>query len=201
MRRLSIPAFGAYVLVAFLFAIPVHAAAAEAENFIRNMGSKAFASLGEEGISEQERIERFEGLLEEAFDLPRIARFTLGRYWRVATDEEKKEYIDLFEKFVVQAYANRFRDLSGKKLNVLQSRDVSATQALVLSEIVIPNQPSVKINWRVRSKDDTHKITDVMVEGISMSVTQRDEFVSVIRQTGGKVAGLINALRKKTSSN
>jgi len=201
MRRLSIPAFGAYVLVAFLFAIPAQAAAAEAENFIRNMGNKAFASLSEEGISEQERIERFKGLLEEAFDLPRIARFTLGRYWRVATDEEKKEFIGLFEKFVVQAYANRFQDLSGKKLNVLQSRDVSATQALVLSEIVIANQPSVKINWRVRSKDDMHKITDVMVEGISMSVTQRDEFVSVIRQTGGKVAGLINALRKKTSSN
>ena len=70
---------------------------------------------------------------------------------------------------------------------VLQSRDISANQSLVLSKIVIPNQPAVKINWRVRSKEEKHKITDVMVEGISMSVTQRDEFAAVIRQNGGKV--------------
>ncbi|MGB0630294.1 MAG: MlaC/ttg2D family ABC transporter substrate-binding protein [Alphaproteobacteria bacterium] len=201
MRRPSLMALGAAVLVALVYVAPASASAAGAKNFIRTMGIKAFASLSEEGISEEERTKRFRELLQEAFDLPRIARFTLGRYWRVASDEEKKEYVGLFEKFVIQAYATRFRDLSGKKLNVLQSRDITATQALVLSEITIPNQPAVKINWRVRTKDDMHKITDVMVEGISMSVTQRDEFVSVIRQTGGKVAGLIKALRKKTASN
>ena len=201
MRRSSVMALGAIALVVFVFTSPVHAAAKDAENFIRQMGNKALASLSEEGISDDQRTARFKALLEEAFDLPRIARFTLGRYWRVATDDEKTEYVALFEKFVIQAYATRFQDLSGKKLHVLQSRDISANQSLVLSEIVIPNQPAVKINWRVRSKEEKHKITDVMVEGISMSVTQRDEFVSVIRQTGGKVAGLIRALRKKTSSN
>lgn len=201
MRRSPVLALSAIALVVFVYASPVQAAAKDAENFIRSMGNKAFASLSEEGISNDERTQRFKALLEEAFDLPRIARFTLGRYWRVATDDEKKEYVSLFEKFVIQAYANRFQDLSGKTFNVLQSRDISASQTLVLSEIIIPNQPAVKINWRVRSKNEKHKITDVMVEGISMSVTQRDEFVSVIRQTGGKVAGLIRALRKKTSSN
>ena len=201
MLRSPVLAFGAIALVFCVFTSPVHAAAKDAENFIRQMGNKAFASLSEGGISDDQRTERFKALLEEAFDLPRIARFTLGRYWRVATDDEKSEYVALFEKFVILAYATRFQDLSGKKFMVLQSRDISANQSLVLSEIVIPNQPAVKINWRVRSKEEKHKITDVMVEGISMSVTQRDEFVSVIRQTGGKVAGLINALRKKTSSN
>ena len=201
MLRSPVLAFGAIALVFCVFTSPVHAAAKDAENFIRQMGNKAFASLSEGGISDDQRTERFKALLEEAFDLPRIARFTLGRYWRVATDDEKSEYVALFEKFIILAYATRFQDLSGKKFMVLQSRDISANQSLVLSEIVIPNQPAVKINWRVRSKEEKHKITDVMVEGISMSVTQRDEFVSVIRQTGGKVAGLINALRKKTSSN
>ena len=201
MLRSPVLAFGAIALVFCVFTSPVHAAAKDAENFIRQMGNKAFASLSEGGISDDQRTERFKALLEEAFDLPRIARFTLGRYWRVATDDEKSEYVALFEKFIILAYATRFQDLSGKKFMVLQSRDISANQSLVLSKIVIPNQPAVKINWRVRSKEEKHKITDVMVEGISMSVTQRDEFVSVIRQTGGKVAGLINALRKKTSSN
>ena len=191
-------------LGALVFLVLAYTAPAQATNpqdFVKNMGDKAFASLSEEGLSPDQRTERFRELLNEAFDLPRIARFTLGRYWRTATDEEKAEFVDLFEKFVIQAYSNRFQDMSGQKLNVINAREVSSSQALVLSEIEIPGKAPVKINWRVRSKDDVHKIVDVMVQGISMSVTQRDEFAAVIRQTGGKVGGLIKALRRKTGSN
>ena len=192
------------LLGALLFLVLAYTAPVQATNpqdFVKNMGDKAFSSLSEEGLSQEQRTERFRALLNEAFDLPRIARFTLGRYWRTATDEEKAEFVDLFEKFVIQAYSNRFQDMSGQKLNVINAREVSSSQALVLSEIEIPGKAPVKINWRVRSKDDVHKIVDVMVQGISMSVTQRDEFAAVIRQTGGKVGGLIKALRRKTGSN
>lgn len=199
MFRSSIAALGALGLLILVHATP--ALAINPSGFVKDMGDKAFASLSEAGLTEEERAKRFRGLLHEAFDLPRIARFTLGRYWRTATDAEKAEFVELFEKFVVQAYSARFQDLSGKKLNVIQEREVSASQALVLSEILIPGKPAVKINWRVQSKDETHKIVDVMVEGISMSVTQRDEFAAVIRQTGGRVDGLIKALRRKTASN
>lgn len=199
MFRLPITALSALVLLVLVHTAP--ASAANPAEFVKSMGDKAFASLSEEGLSDEERVKRFRSLLNEAFDLPRIAQFTLGRYWRTASDAEKAEFIELFEKFVIQAYSARFQDLSGKKLNVIQAREVSASQALVLSEIDIPGKPPVKINWRVRSKDETHKIVDVMVEGISMSVTQRDEFAAVIRQTGGRVDGLIKALRRKTASN
>ncbi len=190
---------GALVFIVLAYTAP--AQAANPQDFVQNMGDKALASLSEEGLSQDQRTERFRGLLNEAFDLPRIARFTLGRYWRTATDEEKTEFIALFEKFVIQAYSNRFQDMSGQKLNVINAREVSASQALVLSEIEIPGKAPVKINWRVRSNDDAHKIVDVLVQGISMSVTQRDEFAAVIRKTGGKVDGLIKALRRKTGSN
>lgn len=199
MTRSPVKYLGALVFLVLAYTAP--AQAANPQDFVKNMGDKAFASLSEEGLSQDQRAERFRGLLNEAFDLPRIARFTLGRYWRTASDEEKTEFVALFEKFVIQAYSTRFQDMSGQKLNVINAREVSASQALVLSEIEIPGKPPVKINWRVRSKDDVHKIVDVMVEGISMSVTQRDEFAAVIRQTGGKVGGLIKALRRKTGSN
>lgn len=199
MTSSPLRAFSALSLLILVYAAPVQAA--NPEDFVKNMGDKAFASLSEAGLTQDERKNRFRSLLNEAFDLPRIARFTLGRYWRTASDDEKTEFVELFEKFVIQAYSNRFQDMSGKKLNVLNAREISASQALVLSEIEIPGKPPVKINWRVRSKDDIHKIVDVMVEGISMSVTQRDEFAAVIRQTGGKVGGLIKALRRKTGSN
>jgi phospholipid transport system substrate-binding protein len=199
MTRSPFKHLGALVFLVLAYTAPTQAASPQ--DFVKNMGDKAFSSLSEEGLSQDQRTQRFRELLNEAFDLPRIARFTLGRYWRTATDEEKTEFIDLFEKFVIQAYSNRFRDMSGQKLNVINAREVSASQALVLSEIEIPGKAPVKINWRVRSKDDVHKIVDVMVQGISMSVTQRDEFAAVIRQTGGKVGGLIKALRRKTGSN
>ena len=198
MTRSPLKAFGAFLFLVLVCSAPAHAATPE--DFVKNMGDKAFASLSELGLTPEERTKRFRDLLNQAFDLPRIARFTLGRYWRTATEEEQQEFVQLFEKFVIQAYAGRFQDMSGKKLNVLNAREISAAQALVLSEIQIPGKPPVKINWRIRSKQDVHKIVDVMVEGISMSVTHRDEFAAVIRQTGGKVGGLIEALRRKTSS-
>ena len=199
MTRSPLKALGALAFLVLVYAAP--AQAATPADFVKSMGDKAFASLSEAGLTQDERAERFRGLLNEAFDLPRIARFTLGRYWRTASEEEKAEFVTLFEKFVIQAYSTRFQDMSGQKLNVVTAREISASQALVLSEIEIPGKPPVKINWRVRSKDDEHKIVDVMVEGISMSVTQRDEFAAVIRNTGGRVAGLIKALRRKTGSN
>lgn len=198
MTGSPIRALGALLFLVFAYAAP--AQAATPADFVKQMGDKAFASLSEPGLTPDQRTERFRGLLNEAFDLPRIARFTLGRYWRTSSEEEQKEFVTLFEKFVIQAYANRFHDMSGKKLIVLDAREVSAAQALVLSEIEIPGKPPIKINWRVRSEEDQHKIVDVMVEGISMSVTQRDEFAAVIRQTGGQVDGLIKALRRKTGS-
>ncbi len=199
MIRSPLTALSAFVVLVLVYAGP--AQAANPAEFVKSMGDKAFASLSEDGLTADQRTERFRSLLNEAFDLPRIARFTLGRYWRTASDEEKVEFVALFEKFVIQSYSNRFQDMSGQKLKVVGEREISASQALVLSEIEIPGKPSVKINWRVRSKDDAQKIVDVMVEGISMSVTQRDEFAAVIRQTGGKVGGLIKALRRKTGSN
>ena len=200
MRRHVATALGALSLILCINTTPLRAASGDAEIFIRAIGNKTLASLREKGITEQERVNRFKELLEEAFDLQQIARFTLGRYWRVATNEEKKEYVELFKKFVIQAYANRFQELSGKSFRIIQTRSLSSSQALVMTEIFAPQNPSIKVNWRVHSKNHVHKITDVMVEGISMSVTQRDEFVSVIRQRGGKGNGLIKALRKKTSS-
>lgn len=203
MRRPAASLIGAFFALVVICSTSVWAAspvqAATPDGFIRAVADKAFASLGENGITEDERSKRFRSLLNEAFDLPRIARFVLGRYWRTATDSEKTEFVSLFEKFVIQAYANRFRDLTGKKLLVQQAKQIDDSNTLVVSEIEIPGQPSVKINWRVDKGDGGFKIVDVMVEGISMSVTQRDEFAAVIRQSSGKVSGLIDALRRKTS--
>jgi phospholipid transport system substrate-binding protein len=150
-------------------------------------------------LSEQERESRFRNLFNENFDVPSIARFVLGLYWPRATEPQRKEYMHLFEDFIVKAYAKRFADYSGENFKTGNVTKVSNTDALVSSQIkASENAPPARVDWRVRAEDSHYKIVDVMVEGISMSVTHRDEFAAVIRNNGGTVAGLIDALKKKT---
>ena len=192
MLRRALPLLGALLI------FPLSAGASSPEEFVRETGARVFSSLGEEGLDATEHTRRFRSLLNEAFDLPAITRFVLGRYWRTASDEEKTEFSSLFEKYLVQAYANRFRDLGDKKLKVLRSQELTGGQTLVMSEIDVEDSQPVKVNWRIRGAGQEFKITDVLVEGVSMSVTQRDEFASVIRQGGGRIDGLLRILRKKT---
>lgn len=196
-RNTLIAAFAAVLLMAGDIS-PAPAAAGEAGAFIKDMGQEAITSLTGNGISQNEREARFRKILKRAFDMKTIARFTLGRYWRLASKQERKEYVGLFEDFIVQAYALRFRDYAGEAFKVGKVRKINDRDKLVLSQIVRLEGPPVNVHWRVRG-DGKYKIVDVVVEGVSMGITQRDEFASVIRSSGGKIAGLLTALRKKTA--
>ncbi len=178
-----------------------HAFAAGADDFIRAAGAKTFQSLAED-MTDDQRAARFREILTETFDLPTIARFTLGRYWRIASAKQRADYVRLFEEFIVQAYSHRFKDLSGRTFTVKQSHELTVRDQLVLSEIEIEKgKPPIRVNWRVRRSDDAYRVIDVVVEGVSMSVTQRAEFAAVIRRSGGKLEGLLDALRRKTGQN
>ncbi len=187
----------ALLTVCFLAAGSAPAQAGATEAFVRSTGERALTSLAAD-ITDEQRIQRFREILRDSFDLKTIARFSLGRYWRLASPDQRAEYRRLFEKFLVQAYANRFGDLRVKRFRVHKSRSISARDDLVQSEVQVKQgRPPVRVGWRVRTKDDGLRIVDVIVEGISMSVTQRDEFAAVIRSNGGKVEGLLAVLRKK----
>ncbi len=173
------------------------ATAAEPDEFIRDMGREAINSLTGRDMTTMERHTRFREILQRAFDMRTIARFTLGRYWRIASKKERDEYVALFEDFVIQAYAARFKDYHGHRFEVGKVHDINEKDRLVVSEIVQPKGPPVRVNWRVREKNGL-RIIDVVVEGISMGITQRDEFASGIRNNGGQIEGLLSPPRKKT---
>ena len=181
-------------------ALTAMAAPAQApDDFIRSLSHTAIDSLSSDNLSEVEREQRFRVLLTENFDVPSIARFVLGLYWPRATEEQRKQYLVLFEDFIVKSYAKRFADFSGENFKTVNVTKVTNTDAVVASQIKSNEAaPPARIDWRVRTEDKQYRIVDVMVEGISMSVTHRDEFAAVIRNNGGTVAGLIDALKKKT---
>ena len=167
-----------------------------AEKFIASLSQEGISFLQEKSISENEKREKFRVFLNQNFDLKTIARFALGRYWRSSTKEQKKEYLALFEDMVVDVYARRFGEYDGQNIEILQSRSQGKADILVSSSIIQNNGPKIGLDWRVRNKKDgSLKIIDLIVEGVSMSLTQRSDFASVIQRGGGNVEALLKHLR------
>lgn len=169
-------------------------------SFVSRIAQRALDDLAATDIGQDDRIARLRRLFAEGFDIPLIARFVLGRYWRVATEPERSEYLTLFSELVVQTYARRFNEFHSARLRVLSvSRPNEDNDVIVAVEGTIPGKPSVRMDVRVRQAAPAMKIIDVAIEGISMSVTQRDEFSSVIQRGGGRVEALLASLREKVS--
>lgn len=199
LRRSTLTA--AFVMLAGMLAPVIPAtAAADPAAMISNLGSRALEVLGK-GATPAQRTERFRELLREDFDVPGIARFVLGRYWNTATEEQRAEYVKLFEDYIAMAYATRLAEYTGETFKVTGSRP-EADGAIVSSQIIRPGGAApVKVDWRLTGRNGVYKISDVSVDGISMAVTQRSEFASVIQHNGGQVQGLIAMLRQRTAGN
>ena len=172
------------------------AAAADPSAFMSEMWKRAVEILGKKA-SQTERLVRFRELFQADFDGPGIARFVLGRYWRSASQEEQQEFLNLFEDYVVFVYGTRFSSLSGETLKIRGSR-AAESGVIVSTEMVSPGDAPVKIDWRLIADGGVFKINDVVIEGVSMMVTQRSEFASVIQRNGGQVGGLLSVMREKT---
>jgi phospholipid transport system substrate-binding protein len=147
------------------------------------------------------REAHFRELFHADFDAAGIARFVLGRYWRTASEEEQQEFVKLFEDYIVFVYAARLSNFGGEALKVRGSRS-DGDGVIVSTDVVRPGAaaPSMRIDWRLVSDNGAYKINDVIVEGVSMAVTQRSEFASVVQRNGGHVRGLIAMMREKTAS-
>ena len=169
-----------------------------ASAFMQSLGSKAIAELTNPDVPQPEREARFRTLLDQHFDVPAIAKFTLGRYWRTATDEQRAEFSKLFEDFIVQSYSTRFSEYHGESFQVAGSTTDQTGITVVHSKIDMPSSEDVRVDWHLRPRDASFAIVDIVVEGVSMAVTQRSEFASVIQSRGG-VAGLLDALRAKNA--
>jgi phospholipid transport system substrate-binding protein len=197
MRRSVLTA--ALVLIVGGLAPAILAAAADPAAVINNLGNRALEVLGKNATPAQ-RVARFHELFREDFDVPGIARFVLGRYWKTTTAEQQEEFVKLFEDYIAIVYSSQLAEYSGETLKVTGSR-ADPEGATVASEIIRPTgAPPVKVEWHLADQNGTYKIRDVSVDGISMAVTQRSEFASVIQRNGGQVQSLIAMLRQKTGN-
>ncbi len=171
----------------------------EAASFLSNLQERAVAELTDASIGEGEKEQRFRTLFNESFDVPAIGRFVIGRYWRGASEEDRAAFLKVFEDVIVQRFLPLLTDNSDKRFEIGRVTPDSKKPNIGIIDSAVPRAEGepYKVGWRVREKDGSYKILDIVAEGASMVITLRSEYNSVIKRSGGKLSALTADLRAK----
>lgn len=167
---------------------------------IESVGEHFLDVLGPAGQEDELQLEKLTDLLQNAINLDTTGKLILARNWRSASDEQRTAYLDLFRPYALDTLASKIRASSAeiplKTFQIVKGEPVGKNDVLVSTDLFWPGYPPYRLDWRLRSHDDgTLQAIDVMVEGVSMVVTQRAEFASVIERRG--FDGLLDRLRSQ----
>ena len=188
----------------FLFILLLPLSAISDENigkskvFVEKLGKEVVEKVSNTDISDIERYNNFKQLYLSSFDNYYISRFVLGRYWKTIDKGVQKKFVDSFNNYIVATYAPKFKGWEGtfKAVDSLLENNYYNVKMDILNE----DGPTLKMMWKMYlNKNKEFKILDVNIDGVSMLVTQRAEFLSVIKNHPNGVVGLIDAMNKKTS--
>ncbi len=174
-----------------------------AADYITELSRTAIDKLGAKDISAAERAEAGRKLLEKYFAGRDLARFVLGRYWRVASEQQRARFMTLLREVALTRFLPTFQRMSMDQVTI--ERSIADPQAKgvarVITRVDVPDRAPVKLAWRVRPTDDGgYEIVDIMAEGVSMAITLRSEYSSVIDQNGGRVEALLSRLEQRLQS-
>ena len=189
-------------LILVLFIIPIHSFSDEkieqSKYFVENLGKQVIEKVSNVNLSESERMVNFRNLYLDSFDNYYISRFVLGRYWKRLDSNMRKQFVESFNDYIVTTYAPKFKGWEGtfEATDSLLENNYYNVKMNVLNK----DGPTLKFMWKIYlDKNKKFKILDVNIDGVSMLVTQRAEFMSVIKNNPKGVVGLIEAMNKKTS--
>ncbi len=194
MRIIWRAMLGVVVAIGLVGARP--AAAETSQQFIAKLGQQTVSILGDKSTSAAKRHQQLEQLLQENFDLPLLSKLALGHSYRELDAKQRQAYQGLFEKYLLTTYGTKFEDYGGQTLKVTGGDKASNGDEIVRSEIIQPKGQPVKVDWRIRPENGKPQIIDVVVAGVSLVVTQRNEFTSLVQQKG--IDGFLDTLRQRT---
>jgi len=173
-----------------------------AADFLRKVGDETIILLKDDARAQHEKEAELRQILDKSIDMRTIGRFALGKTWRDLDDTQKSRYLILFRDYLLYSYSKRLLTYAGETFSVVQSKPVRR-DALVYTLIKQSTGQPLKTYWRIRHKSESYFVIDVIVEGISMAVTQRSEFRTVIRQRGiegffESLESIIGSMRNST---
>ncbi len=169
-----------------------------AKAFVDHVGGTALSVLQDKSKDEATKRTELNQLFAQSVDIPYVAKFVLGRYWRTATPEQQQAYMAAYEPFLIQNYVGRVARYSGQtyKLTEAKQTDGGAVVGMIL-HTPDGSSPDVIVNYRLNAVGKSFKVIDIVVEGVSLLNTQRSEFSSVVGNRG--MDYLIEALKKKAA--
>ncbi len=174
----------------------------EAGAFLLSLTTRSIEELTDSSVPVEERKTRFRKLFRDNFDVAAIGRFVLGRYGRGTSKPILEEFLSTFEDVMVERFAPQFAGYGETRFRVGTVRQVEKRNQYIVSSAITPpgKDTEVNIDWRLLHKDGHFTVLDIIGEGVSMALTLRAEYGSVLKSSGGKVDQLITLLRERVGA-
>ena len=171
---------------------------AEPKIFIAELLNDAVETLNNKNISKKDKNKKIEIIALENVDIKALGMYTLGGVRKTLDKDTLKKYENLFEKYFLKSLTSRLSDYSKQKFEILSADQKSETYTIVNSRIMeSSSQPEIKISWRVYTKDPTKPlIRDLIVEGLSLAKTQKEEFTSILNSNNNDINILFSKLQE-----
>jgi phospholipid transport system substrate-binding protein len=184
------------LILLFLFSLPSVSYTLEPDVFVQSTINRAADTLGG-NLSKEERIEELKKIAKDTVDIKGIGFYSLGSHRKGLSDEKKKEYSKVFENYFMTSFSSRLAEYSNPVIEVNSKEKINENYTLVSSTLVATEKrPAIKIEWRIYTKNpDKPLIRDLIIEGLSLARTQKEEFNSIIQSAGGDVEALLANLR------
>ncbi len=169
-----------------------------AVEMVENLTKQGIEQIVNSTGSVEEKNAVFKKLFTENLDLDFIGKYVLGRYWRTATPQQRKEFINLYKEFNVKTWSKRFDEFKGKSF-VFEGTTPSSNkdQIFVNTSVPMPEGEPISVKWRVYERKGELKVIDIIIENVSLAQTARNEYTSFIAKSSDGIGGLLNNLRNK----
>ena len=183
------------VLTLIFFNFNNNAFSIEADVFVQSTVNRAAKTLGG-GLTKEERIEKLKEIAKDTVDITGIGFYSLGKHRKNLSKEQLENYKIVFEAYFLKSFSSRLAEYSNPEIEVNSKNIINANYTIVSSTLVATDsRPEVKIEWRVYTKDPNNLlIRDLIIEGLSLARTQKEEFSSIINSNDGKIEALLKNL-------
>ncbi len=185
------------VLLVIFLSISYSAFSIEPDIFVQSTVNRASKLLGE-NISKEEKIEKLKLIAKETVDIKGIGFYTLGVKRKSLNDEEKKNYTKLFEEYFLKSFSSRLAEYTNPEIDVTNKEKLNDNYTIVNSVLKATNErPEINIDWRIYTKNpDNPQIRDLIIEGLSLARTQKEEFASVLSSNDNDIQALFRVLKE-----
>ena len=185
------------ILILLLLNLNNHVYSIEPDVFVQSTVNRASQILSK-NISKEEKIDELKNIAKETVDIKGVGFYSLGSTRKTLDDNQKKQYLFLFENYFLKSFSSRLSEYTNPEIDVKNKEVLNKNYTIVNSILVATeNRPEVKIDWRIYTKNPNNPlIRDLIIEGLSLARTQKEEFTSILNSNDGDINALFKTLEE-----